>query len=126
MKMFRFAKLVLANALLVGLLSGCATAPKIDWAARVGNYTYDDAVTEFGPPDKEQTLSNGSRVSEWLTRRGYRQVYPVGGYYYHHGPPGYYGYYYPPTYIDTSSPDYFLRLVFDPDGRLRTWKNFSR
>lgn len=117
---------ILASLLLAGLLSGCATAPKIDWAARVGNYTYDQAVTEFGPPDKESTLSDGTRVAEWLTSRGYRQVYPVGGYYYHHGPPGYYGWYYPPTYIDTSSPDYFLLLTFNADGQLRTWKKFSR
>ena len=126
MKLIRIAKMICVGLLLAGLLSGCTTTPKIDWAARVGNYTYDQAVSEFGPPDKESTLGDGSRVAEWLTRRGYRQVYPVGGYYYHAGPPGYYGWYYPPMYIDTSSPDYFLRLVFGPDGQLKTWKKFSR
>jgi hypothetical protein len=125
MKMFRFATTLFASFLLAGLLSGCATAPKIDWVARVGNYSYDQAVIEFGPPDKESTLSDGTRVAEWLMRRGYRQVYPMGGYYYPQGPYGY-GWYYPPTYIDTSSPDYFLRLTFNADGQLRTWKKFSR
>ena len=126
MKVFRFATTIFAGLLLAGLLSGCAATAKIDWAARIGNYTYDQAVAEFGPPDKESTLSDGTRVSEWLTRRGYRQIYPVGGYYNHSGPPGYYGWYYPPTYIDTSSPDYFLRLTFNADGQLRAWKKFSR
>ena len=40
------------------LLAGCVT-PKIDWAARVGNYTYDQAVMDFGPPDKSAKLSDG-------------------------------------------------------------------
>lgn len=126
MSNFRFATTIFIGLMLAGLLSGCATTPKIDWAARVGNYTYDQAVGEFGPPDKESILSDGTRVSEWLTRRGYRQIYPVGGYYSYPGGPGYYGWYYPPTYIDTSSPDYFLRLTFNADGQLRAWKQFSR
>lgn len=125
MKMFRLASTIFAIVLLAGWLAGCATTPKIDWAARVGNYTYDQAVVEFGPPDKESTLSDGTRVADWLTRRGYRQVYPVGGYYYPQSPYGYSGYY-PPTYIDTSSLDYFLRLTFNAEGQLRTWKKFSR
>jgi hypothetical protein len=51
------------------LLTACATN-KVDWQSRVGNYSYDQAVLEFGPPDKEATLQNGTRVSEWLTSRG--------------------------------------------------------
>jgi hypothetical protein len=56
---------------LVLLAAGCASRPEIDWASRVGHYTYDDAVREFGPPDKTAELSDGSRVAEWISvRRG--------------------------------------------------------
>ena len=57
------------------LLAGCVT-PQIDWAARVGNYTYDQAVMEFGPPDKLAKLSDGSTVVEWLLQRGQVVVAP--------------------------------------------------
>lgn len=117
---------MLASLLLAGVLAGCAATPKIDWSTRVGNYTFDQAVSEFGPPDKQATLGDGTLVAEWLTRRGFRQVYPVGGYYYQSDPPGYYGWYYPPTYMDTSSPDYFLRLMFDANKNLTAWKRFAK
>ena len=45
-------------------LSACKSTPKIDWNGRVGNYTYDQAVMELGPPDKTATLSDGK---PWLT-----------------------------------------------------------
>jgi len=115
-------KLTLVTAL-VALLAGCATR-KIDWAGRTGNYTLDQAVIEFGPPDKQARLTDGTVVAEWLTRRGYRQVYPMGGYC-GYGSPWYNGPYYA-GYIDSYSPDYFLRLMFGPDGMLQTWKKFAR
>ena len=103
------------------LLAGCVT-PKIDWAARVGNYTYDQAVMDFGPPDKSAKLSDGSTVAEWLTQRG--QVIASPGPY---SPP--FGCYYgPPTpmYSETYVPARFLRLAFDANGKLKTWKEFAR
>src|ERR1043166_8539424 len=51
--------------------AGCATTPKIDWNSRIGSYTYDQAVLEFGPPDRAATLTDGTRVVEWITARGY-------------------------------------------------------
>lgn len=110
---------VLLLALLV--LPGCAT-PKIDWGARVGTYTYDQAVLELGPPDKRARLEDGTVVAEWLTRRGYARTYAVFGY---GGAPWYYGPAYT-TYADTYSPDYYLRLIFAPDGKLKSWKKFAR
>ena len=99
---------------------GCAT-PKIDWNARVGSYTYDQSVLDNGPPDKQAKLEDGTVVAEWLTTRGYNQTVVV---------PAFYGYhcYAPvfPTVVTTSSPDYYLRLSFDPEGRLKTWKKFYR
>jgi hypothetical protein len=121
MKTMRAGMLLMA---MVGLLfAGCATKPKIDWASRVGTYTFDEAVIDYGPPDKQSTLKDGTVVAEWLTQRGYRELYPVSPSHYHGN--GYYNSY-PPTYIDTSSPDYFLRLAFGPDGKLKTWRQFSR
>ena len=98
---------------LVGLvlLVGCAT--RTDWNARVGSYTYDDAVKELGPPDKAATTSDGSTVAEWLTARGQRH-YAAGSVPAGRSSAGYFngmglgGEYY-------STPDNFLRLTFGPD-----------
>jgi hypothetical protein len=104
------------------IFSGCATRPKIDWNARIDHYTFDQAVTELGPPDKQAKLGDGTLVAEWMTQRGYW-----------HGSPGYPYRYSPwssgpmyPDYIQTYSPDYFLRLTFGPDGQLKSWKKFAR
>ena len=59
-------KLFLSLAVAV-LLAGCATH-RIDWNARVGGYTFDQAVTDFGPPDKQAKLSDGQTIAEWITR----------------------------------------------------------
>ena len=63
----------LNSLIVVGLLvvAGCATSGKTDWPGRIGNYTYDNAVKELGPPDKTETLADGVRVADWfVTRRG--------------------------------------------------------
>lgn len=53
------------------LVAGCATSGKTDWPGRVGNFTYDNAVKELGPPDKTEALADGVRVADWfVTRRG--------------------------------------------------------
>lgn len=110
-------------ALLVLFLASCATTPKIDWSSRVANYTYDQAVMELGPPDKFAKLADETVVAEWLTRRGYAIHYPPPVIY--ADPWRFYGPIYP-GYYDTYSPNYYLRLIFGPDGRLRSWKNFSK
>ena len=122
MKAFEIRATFAAVLLLAWLLIGCATQ-KVNWASRVGTYTFDQAITEIGPPDKQAKLTDGTIVAEWLTQRGYRQTYLSGGY---HRSPWFYGPY-PPTYYDSySSPDYFLRLNFAPDGKLQSWKQFAR
>lgn len=107
-------------ALALFVLAGCATT-KIDWAGRVGNYTFDQAVVELGPPDKQAKLSDGSLVADWLTRRGRNAIYGGGGYYGGLGWPGY-----APVYVGPGTPDFFLRLNFGPNGQLTTWKKFAR
>jgi hypothetical protein len=85
-------------------------------------------VLEWGPPDKAATLSDGTLVAEWMTQRGTPggfapSYYAYSPYYYgrHHsywGPPHY--------YYDPPSPDFFLRLTFDPEGRLQAWQRLAR
>jgi len=108
-------------ALTLLLLAGCATQ-RTNWEGRVGIYTFDQAVTEMGPPDKQAKLQDGTVVAEWLTHRGYAYSSPAyypWGYPYYGPAPLYSG------YVD-SAPDYYLRLMFAPDGKLRQWKKFSK
>ncbi|HYG23158.1 MAG TPA: hypothetical protein VEH04_10280 [Verrucomicrobiae bacterium] len=107
-------------ALVIALLAGCATQ-RIDWESRVGNYTFDSAVLELGPPDKQATLQDGTTVAEWLTDRGGTIVYPS---HYTRGYP--YGYSVPMAPEIVETPNYYLRLTFDPERRLQSWKRFAR
>ena len=62
------------------LLNGCATAPKADWAGRIGSWTFDDAVREMGPPDRTARLGDGSTVAEWVNDgRPSRFSFGIGG-----------------------------------------------
>jgi len=105
--------------LVVFAVMGCATN-KINWNDRIGTYTYDQAVLELGPPDKQEKLTDGTVVAEWLTQRG-RTAFVGGGGYGYAGGRGYYG----PSYIQ-GAPDYFVRLTFGAEGKLVSWKRFAR
>jgi hypothetical protein len=96
------------------IFAGCAT-PGIDWNTRIGAYTYDDAITELGVPDRSATLSDGSLVAEWLQARG--QAFATS-----------YGFSHSRfrSYDVTQFPDQYLRLVFAPDHRLRQAETFAR
>lgn len=122
MKLFWWGcRICLCLCLTVGVLvgTGCATR-KADWAGRVGVYTYDQAVVELGPPDKQAQLTDGTLVAEWLTRRGANYLYAPPA------PHPYYGGYYGSAYVDTGAPDFFLRLTFDSAGKLQDWKRLAR
>jgi hypothetical protein len=56
-------------ALAIAFIVGCKTTPPVDWNSRVGTYTFDQAVIELGPPDKQAKLSDGKTVAEWITHR---------------------------------------------------------
>jgi hypothetical protein len=113
--------------LLLAFLAACATK-RVDWDTRLGHYFYDEVVLELGPPDKEATLSDGTRVAEWLTNRSRSSAHVgvVGGY-------GYYGRYHPfygpgHYYGGHTMPDreYWLRLTFGPDDLLISWQRLTR
>jgi len=53
-------------------IAGCATN-RVNWDGRVGVFTYDQAVTELGPPDKQAKLTDNQTVAEWVSR------YSTGG-----------------------------------------------
>ena len=104
------------------MLTGCATP--IDWNARIGVYTYDQAVTDLGTPAVTDQTSDGI-VATWMTRSEHAVVTPGPT-----GPPGVYtptGFYYGAgtTYSTTHFPAQFLRLEFDSNGRLKSWKKYS-
>jgi hypothetical protein len=58
-------KQILVLMMAIGLVTGCAA---IDWSERVGSYTYDQAVLDFGPPDSKETLTDEGWVASWITR----------------------------------------------------------
>jgi hypothetical protein len=100
--------------LAAGLLAGCATQ-RIDWNARVGSYTFDQAVTDFGPPDKQAKLSDGRLVAEWISRYYNSSSVVVGTGFY--GYPGGVG-------IVQTTPNYYeskLRLTFATNNVLAAW-----
>lgn len=113
--------------ILLLFLAACATS-RVDWDSRLGYYSYDEVVIEMGPPDKEATLSDGTRVAEWLTHRSRSSAHVgfVGGH-------GYYGRYHPfygPGYYygGHTAPDWehWLRLTFGPDNLLLSWHKVTR
>lgn len=115
--------------LLVALLvvAGCATR-KVNWSARVGSYTFDQAVLDMGPPAKQATLQDGTVVAEWMTQRGYTESYYVAPYgpYWRTGPR--HRSYYNPVFAMpavTTWPDVYLRLTFSPEGQLKAWKKVA-
>lgn len=106
---------LLLTVLVLAFAAGCTTPPKVDWDARVGNFTFDQAVTELGPPEKSASLTDQSRVADWLVQRGWSN--PT----YHSFPDG--------RVIRTEgvrNPDRLLRLTFAPDGKLKDWKRVWR
>lgn len=107
-----------ACVLVVGLgllLLGCATTPKINWDARVGQYTFDQAVLDYGPPDKSAKLTDGTQVCEWLAQRGYPRTAVFSAMHPHWI-----------QYYELPSSETFLRLTFDPAGKLKAWKKVTK
>ena len=121
--MFHALQRLMAAIVLITLtsfLSGCASKPQVDWTARMGVFTYDQAVTELGPPSKQAKLSDGKTVAEWVMYRQPRSSFSVGvGGYGGHGGVGM------GQTIGGGFQDRILRLTFGVDGKLENWsKNY--
>jgi hypothetical protein len=120
---FRISKKAVLAVMLVGgwLLAGCSSAPKIDWDSRIGTYTYDQAVADMGPPDKSSPLEDGSKVADWYVRRGPTTSVGVGMSGYSTGGVGV-----GVGRTSTTQFNHYLRLTFDPAGKLSRWENITR
>ena len=99
---------------------GCATTQRTDWPARIGQYSYDDSVKEYGPPLRKESTTDGTTVAEWLLHRG--QVYSTPTPTFGMGYWGRWGWAGGGAVSVNSTPDHYLLLQFGPDGRLSKWK----
>jgi hypothetical protein len=100
-------------------LAGFKTPPPVDWDSRVGHYTYAQAVTEFGPPDRQARLSDDKVMYKWFVQPPVGARFNSGmSYYGNNGfgagqtPGGGYN-------------NQMLQLTFDTNGTLIAWsKNY--
>ena len=107
-------------ALAAVLMVGCRTTKPIDWNSRVGTYTFDQAVTELGPPDKQTTLSDGKLVAQWITHRNGGSSFSVGTGFYTRGVGVGVG-----QSVGSGYPDRVLTLTFGKNYLLTAWsKNY--
>jgi hypothetical protein len=106
--------------LMTAFIAGCHTTKPVDWNSRIGNYTFDQALTELGPPDKQAKLSDGKTVAEWITRRSGGSGLSVGT--------GFFGGGVGVGMSHSVGQDYsdkVLNLTFDTNNKLASWsKNY--
>ena len=69
MKATRAVTFPLLAALMLAAVwfTGCASKPPVDWNSRVGNYTYDQAVKDYGSPTLQTQSPDGKVVAKWVT-----------------------------------------------------------
>ncbi|MDB6121197.1 MAG: hypothetical protein JWQ71_190 [Pedosphaera sp.] len=104
------------------LLAGCSTTPLVNWDSRIGNYTYQEATADLGPPERSTTLKDGSIVAEWVTRRSTPGTIGIGQTGDIHTPP-FWANPLPNTFRPT--PEQHLQLTFGPDRLLTRWQRFE-
>jgi len=109
---------ILASATV--LIAGCKTTRQIDWNTRVGTYTFDQAVTEMGPPDKQTTLSDGKLVAQWITHRYGGSSVSVGTGFYTGGAGMGVGH-----TVGSGFPDRILTLTFGTNSTLAAWSKMN-
>jgi hypothetical protein len=107
-------------ALVFVFLTGCQSTPPVDWGSRVGTYTYDQAVTDLGPPDKQAKLDDGKTVAEWITHRGGGSGLSVGTGFFSGGGGSAVGVGVGQS-IGSGYPDKVLKLTFGTDRKLVAW-----
>ncbi len=76
----RWGALCVSLLLLVSLvgLTACGSKEPIDWDARIGVYTLQQAIQDYGEPEGYQELVNGNRLYLWYDS-GRRNWYNVVG-----------------------------------------------
>ena len=105
---------------LIFVVAGCHTTKKVDWNGRVGNFTFDQAVAELGPPDKQAKTSDGTTVADWIEHRNGGSSFSLGtGFYSGHS-----GVAIGHT-VGSGYQDRVTRLTFGQDSKLVSWsKNY--
>jgi hypothetical protein len=111
--------LLAVSFLAAALLAGCTTVPPVDWNSRVGNYTYDQAVAEYGSPTTQSQSNDGKVVAKWVTQQNTGASLNTGMAYY--GSTGFAG-------NQNAGPGHrarTLQLTFGANGKLLEWsKNY--
>jgi hypothetical protein len=102
-------------ALAIALLTGCATPSPVDWASRVGHYSYNQAISEFGLPSRQSRLSDGKVVSKWFVQPPVGPRFNSGMSYY--GSNGFGAGQTPGGGYNNQ----MLQLTFDTNGTLIAW-----
>lgn len=102
------------------LIAGCSSHREPDWAALVGTLTYDQALLELGPPSHAASLTDGTKVAEWLQFSS--RVYSTPGV----ALGGWGGYGMVGAASVSSTPNVYLLLTFGPDGRLAAQRRIYR
>jgi|SRR5208283_742974 len=106
-------------ALAVAFLTGCATPPPVDWDSRVGHYTYNQALSEFGLPNRQSRLSDGKVMYKWFIQPPVAPHFNSGMSYY--GSTGFGA----GQAIGSGLNNQMLQLTFDINGTLIAWsKNY--
>ena len=104
--------------LAVAFLAGCTTTRTVDWNSRVGHYTYNQALSDFGLPNRQIKLSDGQVESKWFAQPPVNPRPNSGMSFY--GNTGFAAN--PPA---SGYNDQMLQLTFDTNGVLAAWsKNY--
>ena len=101
---------------LLFLAASCVYGPRItvedsEWGARIGEYTYQDALAELGEPQMIGESSEG-KIAEWVLRQSmpFSIGFGFGGAGVGVG-----------TSVSPPPSGEYLRLRFDRDGKLAEW-----
>ncbi len=115
------AMLLIVSALLTG---GCVYRSRVtvedsEWGARIGRYTYQDALSELGEPQMVGESSEG-KIAEWVLRQSmpFSIGFGFGGFGYgdHSSTGAGVG-----TSVSPPPSGEYLRLRFDRNGKLAEW-----
>jgi uncharacterized membrane protein YgcG len=120
-RLSRRVVIVLVVTWATAIVAGCSSKPKVDWNARIRNYSYDQAVLDMGPPDRSSTLSDGSMVAEWYQGTSSRMSFGFGVGSYGSGGGVSVG-----QGVSTGGQGRYLRLTFDSLGQLTAWGKVDR
>lgn len=119
----KFSVLALLT-LAIAFVTGCKTTPPVDWQSRVGTYTFDQAVTDLGPPDKQARLSDGQTAAKWITHRSSGTGLSIGTGFLSGGGGGAVGVGMSQS-VGSGSSDRTLTLTFGTNNVLTAWsKNY--